>query len=122
MARLASCPAGLIVHPVEEPRLFGIAFTRTDGSLEKLVEKPDLTGRHLANTGAYLFPRHVFETELRMSKRGEFEITDYVTALASRERVELIEAEFWLPIGSIEVWEAAQQNADIDFKMRSKPG
>src|SRR5207302_6706362 len=118
LARLASCAAGLIVHPVVEPRRFGIAFTRPDGSLEKLVEKPNLDDPQLANTGAYLFPRNVFETELKMSKRGEFEITDYVTALASRQRVELIEATFWLPIGTIEVWEAAQHNADIDVKMR----
>jgi NDP-sugar pyrophosphorylase family protein len=105
---LARCPAGLLVHPVEEPRRFGIAFTRPDGSLEKLVEKPDLTGTHPANTGAYVFPRDVFDTQIRESARGEYEITDYVTALAGRQRVEVVEAGFWLPIGTVEVWQAAQ--------------
>src|SRR5262245_13608201 len=56
---LAQCEAGLIVHPVEEPRQFGIAFRKPDGSLERLVEKPDLPGPLPANTGAYLFPEHV---------------------------------------------------------------
>src|SRR5262249_31474713 len=121
VARLASCSAGLLVHPVDEPWRFGIAFTHSDGSLARLEEKSvSLRGRHLANAGAYLFPRTVFETDLRVSERGEFEISDYVTARASRQRVELIEASFWLPIGTIEVWEAAQQNADIDLKMRSE--
>jgi bifunctional UDP-N-acetylglucosamine pyrophosphorylase/glucosamine-1-phosphate N-acetyltransferase len=108
LAALARCPAGLLVHAVDEPRRFGIAFVRADGSLEKLVEKPDLEGRQLANTGAYLFPRSVFDTELIMSARGEFEITDYVSALAARQRVEPVEARFWLPIGTVEAWQNAQ--------------
>src|SRR5207245_6124624 len=69
LAALARCPAGLLVHPVEEPRRFGIAFLRPDGSLERLVEKPDLDGPQLANMGAYLFPRMVFQTELNLSAR-----------------------------------------------------
>ncbi len=108
LARLAACPAGVLCHPVEEPRRFGIAFRHPDGTLEKLVEKPALEGRHLANTGAYLFPQEAFGTELTVSARGEYEITDYVTALASKQRVDVVEATFWLPIGTVEAWEAAQ--------------
>jgi NDP-sugar pyrophosphorylase family protein len=105
---LARCPAGLLVHPVDEPRRFGIAFLRPDGSLDRLVEKPPLEGRHLANIGAYAFPRTTFDTELTLSARGEYEVTDYVTALARKQRVEVVPAGFWLPIGTTEVWQAAQ--------------
>src|SRR3954447_11874917 len=49
LAELASKPAGLLVHPVDEPRRFGIAFLKGDGTLEKLVEKPDLPPPRLAN-------------------------------------------------------------------------
>lgn len=114
LANLAACTAGVIVHPVDEPKKFGIAFRKPDGSLDRLVEKPDLQGTYPANTGAYLFPKHVFATELNVSARGEYEITDYVTALAQRERVELVEATFWLPIGTVEVWQAAQQREDLE--------
>jgi bifunctional UDP-N-acetylglucosamine pyrophosphorylase/glucosamine-1-phosphate N-acetyltransferase len=117
LARLAECEAGLIVHPVDEPRRFGIAFRKPDGSLEKLVEKPDLDGRMLANTGAYLFPADVFDISLTLSPRGEYEITQFVSTLAERRRVELVEASFWLPIGTVEVWQAAQDRADIDTAM-----
>ncbi|HXG11130.1 MAG TPA: nucleotidyltransferase family protein [Gemmataceae bacterium] len=113
LAALAACPAGLLVHPVEEPRRFGIAFLKPDGTLEKLVEKPNLEGQHLANTGAYVFPREVFDTELTLSQRGEYEITDYVTALAGRRPVRVVEARFWLPIGTVEVWQKAQE-VDLD--------
>jgi bifunctional UDP-N-acetylglucosamine pyrophosphorylase/glucosamine-1-phosphate N-acetyltransferase len=106
---LARCEAGVLVHPVDEPRRFGIAFLRSDGTLEKLVEKPNLEGTHLANTGAYAFPRTVFDIELSLSARGEYEITDYLSTLAARRSVQVISTRFWLPIGTIEALETAQQ-------------
>ncbi|MGH7224334.1 MAG: nucleotidyltransferase family protein [Gemmataceae bacterium] len=108
LAKLASCSAGVLCHPVEEPRRFGIAFRKPDGTLDRLVEKPDLDGRYLANTGAYVFPRTVFEMPLTLSPRGEYEVTQYVTELATRQSVQVVEASFWLPIGTVEVWQAAQ--------------
>ncbi|HZT80455.1 MAG TPA: nucleotidyltransferase family protein [Gemmataceae bacterium] len=108
LARLAACPAGLLVHPVDEPRRFGIAFLKPDGMLEKLVEKPDIDGPQLANTGAYVFPRSAFDVEVKLSPRGEYEITDYVTAAAARQPVSVVRANFWLPIGTVEVWQQAQ--------------
>jgi bifunctional UDP-N-acetylglucosamine pyrophosphorylase/glucosamine-1-phosphate N-acetyltransferase len=119
LAELARHPAGLLVHPVDEPRRFGIAFLKPDGTLEKLVEKPALDGTQLANTGAYVFPPHVFETELKVSARGEFEITDYVTALAKQGTVQAVRTNFWLPIGTVEAWQAAQQ-MDLDAVLTRK--
>jgi bifunctional UDP-N-acetylglucosamine pyrophosphorylase/glucosamine-1-phosphate N-acetyltransferase len=120
LARLASCSAGIIAQSVPDPRRFGIAFLKPDGSLERLVEKPDVDGPRLANAGAYVFPSDVFETELRVSSRGEYEITDYVSALAQRQRVDVIEASFWLPIGTVEVWQQAQ-NMAIEEKLVASP-
>src|SRR5262249_14510052 len=92
-----------------EPRKFGIAFLKPDRTLDRLVEKPDLDGRRLANTGAYLFPQDVFDTELTESARGEYEITDYVTALAARPAVQVVAAPFCRPIGNVEAWQEIQK-------------
>ena len=118
LARLARCPAGVLVYPVDDPRRWGIAFLRPDGALDRLVEKPDLEGRHPANTGAYAFPRSVFDTELTLSARGEYEVTDYVSMLAAEQPVQVVEATFWLPIGNVEIWQAAQTQ---DLKAVSRP-
>jgi bifunctional UDP-N-acetylglucosamine pyrophosphorylase/glucosamine-1-phosphate N-acetyltransferase len=109
LAALADVPAGVLVHPVDEPRQFGIVFLRPDGTLDRLVEKPDLTGRRLANTGAYLFPRTIFDIPLTLSSRNEYEVTQYVTELAGRQTVNVVEAGFWLPIGTVEVWRQADE-------------
>lgn len=106
---LAAVPMGLLAHPVDEPRKFGIVFPRPDGTLEKLVEKPDLDGRQLANIGAYLFPRSAFEIELPLSPRGEYEITDAVATLAVRGAFHVVPAKTWLPIGTVDAWRAAEE-------------
>lgn len=109
LAALASHEGGVLVREVQDPRRFGIAFLKPDGTLEKLVEKPDLDGPRLANTGAYVFPRRVFDIDLKLSPRGEYEITDYVTTLASQEPFHVVPASFWFPIGTPEAWQEAQE-------------
>ena len=116
LAELSRYPAGLIVHPVDEPRRFGIAFRKPDGTLDRLVEKPPLDGRQLANAGAYVLPRSILDEELELSARGEYEITDYISRLATRGPVHLVEGTFWLPIGTEEVWQRAQ-SMDLDRVM-----
>ncbi len=112
LAALAAVPMGLLAHSVAEPRKFGVLFSRPDGTLEQLVEKPDIDGPQLANIGAYLFPRAVFDLELPLSPRGEYEITDAVSMLAAAHPFRVIPATFWLPIGTVEAWQAAQ-NSDL---------
>jgi bifunctional UDP-N-acetylglucosamine pyrophosphorylase/glucosamine-1-phosphate N-acetyltransferase len=109
LASLAACPAGVIVTEVQEPKKYGIAFLKPDGTLEKLLEKPDLPPPQLANTGAYIFPREVFQLEIGLSKRGEYEITDYVTQLAARQPFHVVRSTFWFPIGDEAAWNAAQK-------------
>src|SRR5262249_29459692 len=75
LANLAACSAGVIVQEVQDPKKWGIAFLKPDGTLERLLEKPDLPPPQLANTGAYVFPRSVFDIEITRSPRGEYEIT-----------------------------------------------
>ncbi len=118
LAALATKPAGLLVHPVDEPKRFGIAFTRPDGTLEKLVEKPDMQGRQMANIGGYLFPREAFDVKLELSPRGEYEITDVVNALAARGPFFAVPASAWLPIGDEAAWRAAEQ-LDLETMMRA---
>jgi NDP-sugar pyrophosphorylase family protein len=119
LAELAQRPAGVLCASVDDPRKFGIAFLKADGTLDKLVEKPDLDGPLLANTGAYLFPKNVFDIELRLSPRGEFEITDYVTTLAGRRPVDVVRAGFWFPIGTEDAWNQAKE-IDLDKVLTAK--
>lgn len=118
LASLAQRPQGFLVHPVDEPRRFGIAFTRPDGTLDKLVEKPDITGTHLANIGAYLFPRAALDLTLPLSPRGEYEITDVVSRLNEAAPFHVVPATVWLPIGTEEQWRSAEA-LELDSMLRA---
>lgn len=113
LARLAAVPMGILARRVTTPEDYGILFRKPDGTLDRIREKPTgLTPPQLANIGAYLFPRGVFDLTLPLSPRNEYEITDAVGQLAARGRFEVVEAAYWLPIGTIEQWQAAQ-TADV---------
>lgn len=109
IAELAGNLPGVLCHPVNTPEKFGIAFPRPDGTLEKLVEKPQLTGTHLANTGAYLFPLEILKKPLQLSPRGEYEITDFVNMAIAAGPVRVVKASFWHPIGNMEAWDEAKK-------------
>ncbi len=105
LQRLASVPMGILVHAVDQPEAFGIVERNTDGTLKRIQEKPQgLTPPQLANIGGYLFPKSVFEIELALSPRGEYEITDAVAQLAAQAPFHVVESQYWLPIGDINQW------------------
>jgi bifunctional UDP-N-acetylglucosamine pyrophosphorylase/glucosamine-1-phosphate N-acetyltransferase len=109
---LTQRPAGLLMQEVMEPEKFGIVFSNPDGTLQRLVEKPKLPPPQMANIGAYLFPRRALDIELPLSPRGEYEITDAVSAIAASEPFYAVPATFWFPIGTVEAWQSAQK-ADL---------
>lgn len=112
LANLAAAGPGLLARPVDDPRKFGVVFRKGDGTLDRLVEKPDMGGPQLANIGAYLFPSEALGYDLPLSPRGEYEITDVVSRVAADRPFAVVPADFWLPIGTVEAWEAAQR-ADL---------
>lgn len=119
LAALAEKPAGILAHPVDEARKWGVVTPKASdpGLMEKLEEKPDRDGPALANIGAYVFPRSVFDIPLTLSKRNEYEITEAVDVLAQRGPFHVVRATFWVPIGTIEQWQAADR-ADLTKAMR----
>ena len=113
IAALAAVPMGILAHPVEVPKDYGIIFQNADGTLNHIEEKPDgLTPPQLANIGGYVFPKEVFDLTLPLSPRNEYEITDAVSQLAARGGFHVVAARYWLPIGNVAQWNAAQ-TADV---------
>jgi len=98
--------AKVFLHPVKNPRLYGIA-TLKNKKIINLKEKPSSTKSNLAVTGLYFFDKNVVKLSKRLkpSKRKELEIIDLLNQYRKKNK---LTAEFlgrggaWLDAGSID--------------------
>ena len=98
--------AKVFLHPVSNPKLYGIATIKNKKILS-LTEKPLKTKSNLAITGLYFFDKKAveFSKMLKPSSRNEIEIVDLLNKYKKRKQ---LKAEFlgrggaWLDAGSID--------------------
>ncbi len=100
---LATTQAGILGAPRQEASKWGVLVRGGDDSLIRVHEKPP-EGLYplpvLVNTGAYKLNQGIFDFTLPLSSRGEYEITDYVTWLASQQPMHVVQSDFWFPVGT----------------------
>lgn len=98
--------AQLVVQKVSDPRAYGVVELDTDGTVRRLVEKPQRPRSDLAVVGLYFFTAAIHQAvdAIGPSPRGELEITDAVQWLVSRGApVRATEyVGYWKDVGSIE--------------------
>ncbi len=89
---------------VDNPQKYGVLMVKHD-KLVKIVEKPKKFVGDLINTGLYKFTPEIFEAleQIKLSPRGEYELTDAITILAEKGKVGVLNLEdYWLDLGSVE--------------------
>lgn len=72
--------------------------------LKEVKEKPVEDHGNLINAGMYKFKQEIFSVleHTELSERGELELTDGVNKLAEDKKVKVLEAKWWLDLGSKE--------------------
>tara|TARA_A100001015_G_C15008330_1_gene721832 strand:- start:722 stop:1591 length:870 start_codon:yes stop_codon:yes gene_type:complete len=97
----------ILVHPVNNPELYGVAFINKKNKIINLKEKPKNSKSNFAVTGLYFFDNKVINLSksLKPSKRNELEIVDLLKKYKNKNK---LNAEFlgrggaWLDTGSID--------------------
>ena len=87
---------------VSDPEKWGIFQADADGNLIKVWEKSTELVGDLANIGMMKLDTRVFDLfdQLKVSPRGEYELTDSLQLLAQIEKVRVFATvDYWIPIG-----------------------
>ena len=87
---------------VNNPQDYGVLISDSEGNLVKIIEKPEIPPSNLVNGGIYKFGQDIFTflDKISPSERGELELTDAVTLMASEKKVKIVNYEgFWFDIG-----------------------
>jgi UDP-N-acetylglucosamine diphosphorylase / glucose-1-phosphate thymidylyltransferase / UDP-N-acetylgalactosamine diphosphorylase / glucosamine-1-phosphate N-acetyltransferase / galactosamine-1-phosphate N-acetyltransferase len=87
---------------VDDPAKFGTLVIDKDNFLTRIDEKVPKPVTNLINAGLYRFTPEIFEVadSVGASPRGEYEITDAITALAKNTKVKIIQLkDYWLDFG-----------------------
>ena len=100
----AAAVMGLV--PVDKPESYGIIELDEQKHVKRIVEKPPAgkAPSNLANAGVYAFSKEVFDKikQTKASIRGEWELTDAITLLASEGKTVLaaqLSKDDWLDVG-----------------------
>jgi len=99
--------ATVILHPVKNPSLYGVARINKKNDVLKIVEKPKKFVSNLAITGLYFFDNKVinYSKNLKPSKRKELEIIDLLNKYKKNNKLSaklISRGAAWLDAGSIE--------------------
>lgn len=108
--------ACVLTKEVDDLYRFG-EVVEVSGVLKEIIEKPEKE-KGLANTGLYVFPAEMFNHELELSPRGEYEITDFLNKI-DEVKVERVE-KYWLPISYpwniLDAQEVLLENIESDIQ------
>jgi UDP-N-acetylglucosamine diphosphorylase / glucose-1-phosphate thymidylyltransferase / UDP-N-acetylgalactosamine diphosphorylase / glucosamine-1-phosphate N-acetyltransferase / galactosamine-1-phosphate N-acetyltransferase len=90
----------LLCAEVEDPTQYGILEVNKKMELLKIEEKPAKPKTKLTNVGYYIFTKEIFDhlKKVKKSMRGEYELTDAVTAYTKVHPMKVIKSSTWIPI------------------------
>lgn len=120
-----SATAVVAVVAVDKPESYGIIELDAKKRFKRIIEKPrrEEAPSNLANAGLYVFSKELFEAlrQVKRSVRGEWELTDAVTLLATEDKTVLV-AEIakgnWFDLGR--PWDLLDANSWALKRMEHK--
>ncbi|AMS25773.1 glucose-1-phosphate thymidylyltransferase [Bacteroidetes bacterium UKL13-3] len=108
---LATETTTLCVKKVDDPRLFGVAELRSDGSIKRLIEKPSIPKSNLALVGIYriketamLLDAIEFNLNNKITNQNEYHLTDALQRMIDEGVImKIVDVDNWFDCGKKEI-------------------
>jgi bifunctional UDP-N-acetylglucosamine pyrophosphorylase/glucosamine-1-phosphate N-acetyltransferase len=94
-----SHPLAILAAKHPNPSLFGVLELTADGTLARIIEKPDVPATNLISTGAMVLDTRIFQYEAVRHENGEYYMTYPLGLFAIEHPIHVVEQDFWIPIG-----------------------
>jgi len=101
----------------ETPEEYGVVM-HENFVLKEIIEKPAAAPTNLINAGAYVFTPEIFSAieKIKISVRGELELTDAINLLAKGEKIKVFPLKgYWFDFGTIEDIVRIEKKMGFDF-------
>ena len=102
LEQAVTLPQAIISVESDTPELFGVLEINSDGTLRRIIEKPENPTSDLVNTGGFVADKALLEYEVAISHLGELLVTDLLTAYAQDYPLQVVTDGQWIPIGNPE--------------------
>ncbi|MCE5295817.1 MAG: NTP transferase domain-containing protein [Euryarchaeota archaeon] len=104
---------------VEDPARFGV-IEESGGKMVRIIEKPRDPPSNLINAGLLILKPDIFRyiAGTKMSKRGEYEITDTLNSYAAENEIDVLKLkDYWMDVGR--PWDLLKANDILLSRMKS---
>ncbi|MFC1646914.1 sugar phosphate nucleotidyltransferase [Patescibacteria group bacterium] len=90
------------VNKDTDSKQYGVIEVDNDGEVISIEEKPENPKSAIAQTGIYIYDKHVFDYigRLKPSKRGELEVTDLNNLYLKENKLTCEMIDWWIDAGS----------------------
>ncbi|MCD6278747.1 MAG: NTP transferase domain-containing protein [Desulfurococcales archaeon] len=104
-------------YRVPDPSRYGVLVLEGN-TLRKIFEKPSNPPTNLINAGIYKFRKSIIKylSELKLSPRGEYELTDAINDACSKETFRVYELNYWADVGR--PWKVLEVHKYLLSKLR----
>lgn len=99
LAQVSVADHGMLAARSDTPERFGVLILNENGTLKAIIENPKDPPSNLVNIGGFVLTPEIFDFYPALSEKGEYFLTDSVTAYATKHPLRVVEQDAWIPIG-----------------------
>lgn len=108
LARAVSYSRSILATTSDYPERFGVLVRNPDGTIAKMIEKPEFPPSNLVATGPMVLDKNIFNYPPEAPINGEYFMPEIIMRYKEEHPIAVVEEDLWLAIGYPEDVERAE--------------